>query len=66
MQRHDLTSVESLRATFPTADTVGDFIVFNIGGNNYRLLTASHFNRHKVSIRHVLTHQAYDRGAWKP
>jgi mRNA interferase HigB len=66
MQRHDFTSFETLRATFPTADKVGDFIVFNIGGNKYRLITAIHFNRRKVYIRHVLTHPEYDRGAWKP
>ena len=65
MQRHDFTNFETLRATFPTADKVGDFIVFNIGGNKYRLITAIHFNRRKVYIRHVLTHQEYDRGAWK-
>jgi mRNA interferase HigB len=66
MQRHDFTSFETVRATFPTADKVGDFIVFNIGGNKYRLISAIHFNRRKVYIRHVLTHQEYDRGAWKP
>jgi mRNA interferase HigB len=66
MQRHDFASVETLRATFPTADKVGDLIVFNIGGNKYRLITAIHFNRRKVYIRHVLTHQEYDRGAWRP
>ncbi len=65
MQQHDFTSFETLRATFPTADKVGDFIVFNIGGNKYRLITAIHFNRRKVYIRHVLTHPEYDRGAWK-
>ena len=66
MQRHDFASFETLRTTFPTADKVGDFIVFNIGGNKYRLITAIHFNRRKVYIRSVLTHQEYDRGAWKP
>jgi len=65
MQRHDFASFEALRATFPTADKVGDFIVFNIGGNKYRLIAAIHFNRYKVYIRHVLAHQEYDRGAWK-
>ena len=65
VQRNDFTSFETLRATFPTVDKVGDCIVFNIGGNKYRLITASHFNRCKVYIRHVLTHQEYDRGAWK-
>jgi mRNA-degrading endonuclease HigB of HigAB toxin-antitoxin module len=65
MQQHDFTTFEALRVTFSTADKVGDFIVFNIGGNKYRLITAIHFNRRKVYIRHVLTHQEYDRGAWK-
>jgi mRNA interferase HigB len=65
MQRQDFTNLETVRATFPTADKVGDFIVFNIGGNKYRLITAIHFNRRKVYIRHVLTHPEYARGAWK-
>jgi len=65
MQRTDFTTFEILRATFPSADKVGDFIVFNISGNKYRLIAAIHFNRGKVYIRHVLTHQDYDRGDWK-
>ena len=35
----------ALRETFPSADKVGDRIVFNIGGNKYRLITSVHFNR---------------------
>src|SRR5438094_11297 len=65
VQQNDFASFEALRATFPTADKVGDLIVFNISGNKYRLVTAIHFNRRKVYIRHVLTNQEYDRGAWK-
>jgi mRNA interferase HigB len=59
MQGQDFTNLEALRATFPTADKVGDFIVFNIGGNKYRLIAVIHFNRRKVYIRHVLTHREY-------
>ena len=33
MAQQEFTSFEVLRATFPTADKVGDLIVFNIGGN---------------------------------
>ena len=66
VQRNDFDSFEALRATFPSADKVGDLIVFNIGGNKYRLIASIHFNRGKVYIRHVLTHSAYDRGGWKP
>ena len=40
-------------------------IVFNIGGNKYRLITSVHFNRGKVYIRHLLTHRDYERETWK-
>jgi mRNA interferase HigB len=65
MTRHDFHSFSELRATFPTADKVDDFIVFNIGGNKYRLIAVVHFNRGKVYVRHVLTHPEYEKGAWK-
>ncbi len=65
MQVMDFHNFGELRAVFPSADKVGDWIVFNIGGNKYRLIASIHFNRGKVYIRHVLTHQEYDRGNWK-
>lgn len=65
MERTDFSSFEDLRATFPAADKVGDLIVFNIAGNKYRLIAAIHFNRGRVYVRHVLTHQEYSRGEWK-
>ena len=58
-------SFVELRQTFPSADKVGDLIVFNIGGNKIRLIASIHFNRGKVYVRHVLTHEEYDRGTWK-
>ena len=65
VQKTEFTSFADLRATFPSADLVGDLIVFNIGGNKYRLIASIHFNRSKIYIHHVLTHQEYDRGDWK-
>jgi mRNA interferase HigB len=65
MCKETFTDFAHLRATFPSADLVGVFTVFNIGGNKYRLITAIHYNRSKVYIRHVLTHAEYDRGDWK-
>lgn len=55
-----------LRTTFPSADLVDNLVVFNIGGNKYRLITSIHFNRSKIYIRYVLTHKEYDKGDWKP
>jgi len=65
MQQNDYQSFDALRSTLPSADKVGDLIIFNIGGNKYRLITSIHFNRVKVYIRHILTHKEYDRGEWK-
>jgi len=65
MTKHDFRSFNELRATFSTADKVGEFIVFNISGNKYRLIASIHFNQGKVYIRYVLTHPEYDKGAWK-
>lgn len=65
MGHTDFRNLADLRAAFPTADNVDDWIVFNVGGNKYRLVTSVHFNRGKVYVRHILTHQEYDRGRWK-
>ncbi|NJN55011.1 MAG: type II toxin-antitoxin system HigB family toxin [Anaerolineae bacterium] len=65
MEQSDFASLNELHLALPSADKVGDLIVFNISGNKYRLIASIHFNRNKVYIRHVLTHAEYDRGAWK-
>jgi mRNA interferase HigB len=54
-----------VREAYPSADQVGKFTVFNIGGNKFRLIVVVHFNRGKLYVRHVLTHKDYDEGAWK-
>ncbi|MDI6794699.1 MAG: type II toxin-antitoxin system HigB family toxin, partial [bacterium] len=45
--------------------TIYDRAEYNIAGNKYRLIASIHFNRGKVYIRHVLTHDEYAKGAWK-
>jgi mRNA interferase HigB len=65
IEKNNYDSFTQLKATFPNADQVGKLIVFNIGGNKYRLIAAIHFNRHKVYIRNILTHADYDKDNWK-
>lgn len=64
VEQNNFASFSEVRLTFPSADKVGNLIVFNISGNKYRLIASIHFNRSKVYIRYVLTHAEYDRGAW--
>jgi mRNA interferase HigB len=54
-----------VRERYPSADQVGKFTVFNIGRNKFRLIVVIHFNRGKLYIRHVLTHEDYSKGTWK-
>ena len=65
VKRTDFNSLNELRQTFPSADIVGNLTVFNIGGNKARLVTAIHYNTHRIYIRHILTHKEYDRGSWR-
>jgi mRNA interferase HigB len=59
------SSFAEVRRTFRSADRVGRFVVFDIGGNKFRLIVVIHFNRGKLFVRHVLTHSEYARGKWR-
>ncbi|MBO3457354.1 type II toxin-antitoxin system HigB family toxin [Aetokthonos hydrillicola Thurmond2011] len=54
-----------VRQSFNSADQVGNLIVFNIKGNDYRLITYIDFQKKKVFIRNFLTHAEYDTDKWK-
>ncbi len=61
----DFNSFNDLRQTFPSADQVNKYTVFNIGGNKARLIAAIHYNTQRIYIRHILTHTEYDKGKWR-
>jgi len=54
----------ALKATFSGVDKVGEFHVFDIGGNKWRVIAFIHFPAQIVYIKHVFTHAQYDR--WRP
>ena len=54
-----------VRRMFPSADAVGEFTVFNIKGNSYRLITEINYRTGRVFLRHVLTHAEYAKEGWK-
>lgn len=50
-----------IRASHGSADFVGDRVIFNFGGNKYRLIAAVDYGRHGVLIRFIGTHAEYNR-----
>jgi mRNA interferase HigB len=54
-------SFDDVRETFRSADQVGDAIVFNIGGNKYRLIVKAEYKFGRLYIREVLTHADYSK-----
>ena len=51
-----------VKAAYRNASVVAhNRIVFNIKGNDYRLIVALHYNQGMVFIRFVGTHSAYDK-----
>lgn len=58
-------SFSAVRATFNSVDVYERCHIFNVGGNNYRIIAAIHYNTHPVFILHVLTHAEYSKGNWK-
>ncbi len=53
-----------VQISFPSAEDVKGWVIFNVKGNDYRLITTIAYCEQEVNIHEVMTHQQYDR--WKP
>jgi mRNA interferase HigB len=54
-----------VKAAFGTASIVGNCVVFNIGGNKFRLITRILYPSQKVFILKMMTHREYDENKWQ-
>jgi mRNA interferase HigB len=62
VRRSHWTSAAELKQRYATASIVSsDRVVFNIKGNDYRLVTAIDFEKGIVWIKWIGTHRDYDR-----
>ncbi len=58
-------NLTDVRQTYSHADIVGEYTVFNIKGNTYRLIVKIEYQAGMIFIRDVLTHAEYDKDRWK-
>jgi mRNA interferase HigB len=61
----DWENPSDVKAIYNTVDQVGKKLVFNLGGNKFRLIAVIDYERHRVFVRAVLLHKDYDKGKWK-
>jgi mRNA interferase HigB len=64
LEHSDAGDFPTLRKVFNTVDWVKGYVVFDVGGNKYRIVTDVVFRTRTVFIKHVFTHKEYD--SWKP
>jgi mRNA interferase HigB len=60
-KKADWSNLSEAKQVFPACDYIeNDRYVFNIGGNNYRLVAMIHFSKRTLYIRGIYTHAEYD------
>jgi mRNA interferase HigB len=64
-QRAEWKNLAEVRQTYPHADPVGGYTVFNIGGNKYRLVVSINYRAQVIYIKGIFTHAEYDEENWK-
>ena len=65
MQAADWKNFPDVREALPRRIGSMDKIVFDIKGNDFRLIATAQFENSMLFIRHVLTHEEYDKGDWR-
>lgn len=63
-------NLSDVRRHYPSADAVrvasgSTVVVFNVCGNDFRLITAIHYNTQCVFTLRFLTHAEYSKDKWK-
>lgn len=65
IEKNRFSNWAELKTVFNSLDKVDELVVFDIGGNKYRLIAYIRFEKQILSIKAVLTHQEYDKGHWR-
>jgi len=58
-------NLEEVKQSFASAEAVGNFTVFNVKGNRYRLILYINYQKQIAFFKYFLTHAHYDKDKWK-
>ncbi len=56
--------LRDVRREYPSADQVGDVLIFDILGGRFRLITRVSYGVQRIYIKALLNHKEYDRKEW--
>ena len=65
VKKAEWQNLEDVRKNYRDAEAVGNFTVFNIKGNDYRLIVGINYETKKVHYKYLLTHAEYNKDKWK-
>jgi mRNA interferase HigB len=61
VKRAQWRNLNEVRKDYPSADQVGDVLIFNVLGGNYRLIGRVTYAGQRIYVRALMTHCEYDR-----
>ena len=65
VKKAEWQNLEDVRKNYRDAEAVGNFTVFDIKGNDYRLIVGINYETKKVHYKYLLTHAEYNKDKWK-
>ncbi len=57
----DFKDFGHIKEYFNSADYVAPYVVFDVAGNNYRVIVIVQYRAKRIYVREVMTHRAYDK-----
>lgn len=59
------SSFIDVKNTFNSADVYKCCVIFDIAGNNYRMITKINYGYGVVYVKEMLAHSEYDKNVWR-
>lgn len=60
VEQTDFRDFGHIRTFYKSADYVPPFVVFDIGGDKFRVVVVVQYKARRMYVREVMTHRAYD------
>jgi mRNA interferase HigB len=65
VEKSNWQNLIEVQQDYRSAEAVGKFTVFNVKGNNYRLILDIDYEEQVVYFKYFLTHAEYNKEEWK-